>query len=360
MSLWATVTLPKRLNQGDTTFLNNFAFLFFRFRPSAHWFVLVLLLRNMAFAVIPVITNPAVELFAFSVVVLLCVVVSSSLFPWSVHQANYLDIGIHVGLLLIIFLAALQTQYVDEILLGNMLLVVFFTSMSCFLGVGAWCLHLVRLRLKRPFQFFLCHQQRGRRRFLPALEGAPEKRRQVERDVFLDSDNLLDLSILFEIVRARTDTLVVLCTQEILCRPWCVGEMTTSRLHSLDTILLIFPDFRWPTRAFIDDYASHVEGVMSLAPHGISVEMAQDNLAVAVESSTDPASRGNELGWCRRNRWEVDWAQAGSARDGGRTGCAISSEYSTGVWQRKCHAPHHSLRGRGHTVNCGSGVHRGP
>ena len=84
MSLWATTTWPKRLNQGDTMFLNQFAFLFCRFHPSAHWYVLILLLRNTAFAVIPVLEDTAVELLAFSAVVLLCVVVYSSLFPWAV------------------------------------------------------------------------------------------------------------------------------------------------------------------------------------------------------------------------------------------------------------------------------------
>ena len=49
--------------------------------------------------------------------------------------------------------------------------------------------------------------------------------RQVKRDVFLDSDNLLDLSLLFNIVRDQTDTLVVLYTQEILFRPWYVGTV---------------------------------------------------------------------------------------------------------------------------------------
>ena len=64
-----------------------------------------------------------------------------------------------------------------------------------------------------------------------------------------------------------------------LHRPWCVGEMTTARLHGLDTTLLIFPEFQWPTRAFVDEYATHAEGVLSLAAHGISVEMAQDTLS---------------------------------------------------------------------------------
>ena len=48
MSLWATTNLPKRLNQGDTMFLNQFEFLFYRLHPSAHQYVLILLLRNMA------------------------------------------------------------------------------------------------------------------------------------------------------------------------------------------------------------------------------------------------------------------------------------------------------------------------
>ena len=154
MCLWATRALPKRLQLGDTIFLNKFAFLFFRFRPSAHRFVLILLMRNMAFASAPVITDPVVELFAFSAVVLLCVVVSTSVFPWSVYQANHLDIGIHVGLLQIIFLAAVQTPYAHETLLGHMLLVVFCTSMLCFLVAGVWCLRLFCLQLRKPFQYF--------------------------------------------------------------------------------------------------------------------------------------------------------------------------------------------------------------
>ena len=76
-----------------------------------------------------------------------------------------------------------------------------------------------------------------------------------------------------------TDTLVVICTSEILSRPWCVGEMTTARLHGVDTILVVLPDFTWPTEDFITLYASHVPGVYGLAKFGISVSMAQVTLA---------------------------------------------------------------------------------
>ena len=173
MCLWATLALPKRLQLGDTIFLNKFAFLFFRFRLSAHWFVLILLMRNMAFALAPVITKPVVELFAFSAVVLLCVVASTSVFPWSVYQANFLDMGTHVGLLQIIFLAAVQTPYA----LGNMLVVVFCTSMLRFLVDGVWC-----LQLGNPFQYFLCHHKEGGGAFCRLLKMRLKSHRQTERE----------------------------------------------------------------------------------------------------------------------------------------------------------------------------------
>ena len=276
--LWATTALPKRLYLGDTMFLQRFAFLFFRFRARAHWFVVILLIRNMAFALVPLITDLAVELLAFSVVVLFCIVVSCSVFPWSVYQANHLDIGIHIGLLQILFLAAVQTRYADEVFLGNLLLVAFCISLLCFLGAGAWCLRLYYLTLRKPFPYFLCHHKEGGGAFCRLLKIRLKRRCPGHGDVFLDADNLVDLSTLFDIVRERTDMLVVLCTRDILRRPWCVGEMTTARLRKVDTVLLIFPEFEWPSNTFIEDYVTHVEGVVSLAEYGIHVEMAQDTL----------------------------------------------------------------------------------
>ena len=136
---------------------------------------------------------------------------------------------------------------------------------------------LCALRLRKPFQFFLCHHKVGGGAFCRLLKVRLLSHGQVERGIFLDSDNLQDLSLLFGVVAEKTETLVVLCTREILHRPWCVGEMTTARLHSIDTILVIFPDFGHPSHTFIEDYAS-VEGVQSLAPFGISLDMVQQTL----------------------------------------------------------------------------------
>ena len=274
---WVTYSLPRRLRQGDTVFLHTFAFLLFRFRPGAYQYVLVLLLRNFVLAVVPMIPDVASEVFFSATVVVVCTLLSLSMSPWAVHQANHLDVAMHTGLLLILLLAALQTNSVDEITVGNLLVTVFSAVMCAFLGASAWSLRLCALRLRKPFQFFLCHHKVGGGAFCRLLKVRLLSHGQVTRSVFLDSDNLQDLSLLFGAVAEKTETLVVLCTREILHRPWCVGEMTTARLHNIDTILVMFPDFENPSRTFIDNYTC-VEGVQSLAPFGISLQMTQETL----------------------------------------------------------------------------------
>ena len=278
LAVWATLSLPKRLNKGDTTFLHTFAFLFFRFRPQAHWYLLVLLFRNLALALVPVLANDSTELFSFSVVVLCCVLVGVSTLPWAVHEANHVDVALHTGLLGITFLAALQTRSVDEVLTGRLLVAVFTIMMSVFLGAVLWCVRLLWVRRRKPFQFFLCHHKEGGGAFCRLLKLRLKTHSSLNRKVFLDSDNLQDLTSLFGIVANDTETLVVLCSREILYRPWCVGEMTTARIVGVDTMLVMFPNFQHPTQDLIANYVFYVEGVSSLAPFGISTSMVTETL----------------------------------------------------------------------------------
>ena len=183
----------------------------------------------------------------------------------------------HTGLLLILFLAALQTHLVEEMVIGKLLVVVFSAIICAFLGAMAWGLHLFTLRLRKPFHFFLCHHKVGRGGFCRLLKVRLVKHGHVARGVFLDSDNLQDLSLLLGIVGEKTETLVVLCNRKIFLKPWCVGEMTTARLHNIDTVLIMFPDFQIPSNAFIENYVI-VEGVESLAPYGTSLDMVQTTL----------------------------------------------------------------------------------
>ena len=109
----------------------------------------------------PVLLNTALELFALCWVVVSCLIISVTLFPWAVYHANFLDFVIHLGLLFISLLAALQTNSVNDLLIGRLLLVVFGATMSVFVAACVWCLYLACLRVRNPSQYFLCHHKEG-------------------------------------------------------------------------------------------------------------------------------------------------------------------------------------------------------
>ena len=57
-----------------------------------------------------------------------------------------------------------------------------------------------------------------------------------------------------------------------------MGEMTTARVHNIDTILVILQDYSWPSADFIDNHSTCVEGVLFLARFGVSEAMVQETL----------------------------------------------------------------------------------
>ena len=275
---WVVVQLPGRMRQGDTTFLHAFAFLFFRFKPEAFWYVLVVLFRNLTVALAPVLLDVTTQFFLLLLALGLPIVTCAAVFPWRISTANILDLATNSGFVLILFFGALLADAANEALVAGILTVI--VCVLCFLFLmgllrSLYCTLLLR---GRTYQHFLCHHKQGGGGFARLLKIRLKRDPRVKRQVFLDSDNLQDLDQLFGIVGNLTDSLVVLCTSSILLRPWCVGEMTTAKLHGVDSILLIFPDFRWPTDEFVENYAQHVEGILSLAQYGINVGLAQEAL----------------------------------------------------------------------------------
>ena len=279
LCVWVVVQLPARMGQGDTAFLHTYAFLFFRFTPSANWYVLVLLARNLAAAVVPVIADEALQLLSLALVIGPCAVVCARTLPWRIYSASMLDITTNMGFVLILFLGALHAEVVNESLIANILAVVLACMCTLFALVFLRAVYRAILRRGKRFQFFLCHHKQGGGGFSRLLKWRLKRDGRVRRGVFLDADDLQDLNLLFGFVGNDTDTLVVICTSEILARPWCVGEMTTARLHGVDVVLVVLPCFTWPTDEFLENYASHVPGIFGIAKFGISVDMVQVTLS---------------------------------------------------------------------------------
>lgn len=95
---------------------------------------------------------------------------------------------------------------------------------------------------------------------------------------FLDSDDLVDASKLFDYVGLDTETFVILATPDILTRKWCIGEFVNARLNKVRTVLVPFPGFLIPDEDYIGTYAKRVPDIIDLAPFGISLEVVNETL----------------------------------------------------------------------------------
>jgi len=163
--------------------------------------------------------------------------------------------------------------------IGDLLLSIFILLGFMFFVAACSCTRMYCTRRRRRcYEFFLCHHKDGSGGFCRLLKMFLQEDTKYGSQIFLDSDNLQDLSGLFGIVANQVRTLVVLCSKEILQRPWCVGEMCTAHENQIDTVLLCFPDFAWPSASFIERYSEHVEGIHSLSSYGISVDMVRKTL----------------------------------------------------------------------------------
>merc|ERR1711972_1007627 len=111
-------------------------------------------------------------------------------------------------------------------------------------------------RRKKAFDYFLCHHKAGACCIVRLLRMYFQ---DINCTAFLDSDNLSDLDQLFDYVASDTQNLVVVCSKDIMMRPWCVGEIVTGMLHGVTTVKVSFSEFEEPCDEFIQQYDEHVD-----------------------------------------------------------------------------------------------------
>ena len=96
--------------------------------------------------------------------------------------------------------------------------------------------------------------------------------------VFIDSDNLTDLTQLFTIVSQDVQTLVIVASPGVLTRKWCIGEMVAARLKNVDAVLLYLPSFALPDQHFLNSFEGLIPGVQELASYGFGSTEIMDTL----------------------------------------------------------------------------------
>jgi hypothetical protein len=268
---------PVRMRRSDTAFLKGTSFLFARFRISSYFYGLICVFRGMLVALVPVLPNALTQCSLLIVLLFYCTATTYFL-PWRVPIANCLDVSIQISLILTLTLALFFAEQPNLKLVSQFCCAIIGIAFSLIVIALGWGFGKKYCFKTKEFQFFLCHHKGGCGSFARLMKMHLLESSKVKAKVFLDSDDLVDLNKLFDFVRNDLMTLVVLCSKEVLMRPWCAGEMTTARLNNVPVRLVLFSDFSFPTQDVIKNYGTLCPGCATLTPHGIDEDMVQTTL----------------------------------------------------------------------------------
>ncbi|CAE8630388.1 unnamed protein product, partial [Polarella glacialis] len=273
------VELPKRMQKADVAFLKTWSFLYYRYRPGAAVFSVILLLRNVGLVIVPVIPGGAIKVLLIIMILVVSILITAFMLPWRILECNYMEATLLAGVAVLISMGCLFMEDVDGDNVMQVCLALFIAMTLLIFGVfvGGFAKYLLA-KHRKPFQYFLCHQKSGAGAFARLLKCELIRMSGVKGKVFVDCDDLQDLTKLFGYVGFDTEHLIILGTKDILTRKWCMGEVTTGRIHNVKTVVVALPDYEPPSETLVEDYQVHVPDVTELAAHGISFAAVQETL----------------------------------------------------------------------------------
>ena len=178
----------------------------------------------------PVLPAAFAQIAFLQLVLVLSLSLTVGVLPWRVRIANVTDCVCHVCLLAMVLLAAFfaEDKYLTEV--ANLCFIVAIL-MLCVLPIGLVIAGLKASQKsnKKEFQYFICHHKQGAGAMARLLKIRLISTAGVKRKVFIDSDDLKDLTKLQDCVANDTESLVVLHSAGVLYRPWRVLEVATAK-----------------------------------------------------------------------------------------------------------------------------------
>lgn len=130
-----------------------------------------------------------------------------------------------------------------------------------------------RFQPAEKFAMFLCHHKGGAGALARYIK--MKSHNHVRTPIFLDSDNLEELDLIFDAIRSRTKNVVVLLTPELLMRMWCAGEIATAHANQIPLVPLGVEGYVPPDDKTIESIP-HVwtqEQKHTLANLGVTMEL---------------------------------------------------------------------------------------
>ncbi|CAE7039446.1 CRMB1 [Symbiodinium sp. KB8] len=247
--VYLTWMYPKWVTSGTgLDLLERYRFLFGRFRSDRYYGGVLFTLLNFAIAAIPVLLvfQPILQIGTVSLVLCTRLVLQAVLWPWKQQLPNFTEMVLSTGLLGGLVLAAPllnMTGPGSEALLSGILTGLFASPLAGTLFV-ALCAFSYRWRRHRRYFIFLCHHKQKAGALCRYMKLVIAK--HVRTEVFLDSDQLEDLSLLFDMVATDTGCLIAVLTGQTLQRAWCAGEITSAYKQKVPILPVYCDGFQFP------------------------------------------------------------------------------------------------------------------
>ncbi|CAE8681777.1 unnamed protein product [Polarella glacialis] len=293
---WITLMYPSLVSAGQgLQLVRRYRFLFTRFKPNCYYFGVVTLFRNFLVALTPIvlIEAPALQIIVLGGIFMISAAVQAWTRPWRTEASNIADILI--SLLLVIILLGIAPllegdQSEKESIVGGVVTALIFgglTALLCILGhVLVW-----RFRTNKGYEVFLCHHKGAAGVLCRYIKMMLTK--HARGNVFLDTDQLEDLDLIFDAVKCQTKTLVVVLTPQVLTHMWCAGEIVSAHRNKVPIVSLICSGYEHPDQSQIEGMPSlwTEKQKQTLANFGITMEMVKDAYTYLISLQATVLSR---------------------------------------------------------------------
>jgi len=286
VAIFAVWKYPRYIARHDIAFMKAFRFLFFRYEPSAYFFGVAFLLRNLMICLVPVVIRDdiAAQILAIATIIVVSVVAQCLLQPWRNFLANILDGAMTGCILLVLVSGAVGGGYVASEATTqaiSMVMVGAFLSMWVTLLAGNVYKQLTR---RDVYDMFICHDKVGaaaQARLIKFLVAEHTGQR-----VALDSDELHHLDTVLDTIKAKVRHLAVYLTRSTLTRPWCAGEIVTAFKTGKRITAVLTPSFVAPIEEQLEAAGAYLDvgGADLLVQFGIAMSDIRNSFLQLVEA----------------------------------------------------------------------------
>eukprot|EP00971_Amphidinium_carterae_P047143 928321-Amphidinium_carterae.1 len=260
--VWAVRTFPVKVRLGDWKFVRILDFLFNRYRPQTHYFILVHVFRSLALALATVLPNATAVIVFIVMPSIACLYLTTAAMPYRGKSPNYLELLYISAVLLILCMAATfvpteagegQSQREGAALVVMMVLAVTACAFPCYISHGMWV--FLRNKRQKRFKFYVCHDQKAAGAFARLLVARMQRPGcRVDRTALA-----MGVEESFNRVREDTEVLVVLCSQDVILQSTIVGQMAIAFAVKVPIRILQLSPFWRPSESLLQGYTEVVD-----------------------------------------------------------------------------------------------------